>query len=657
MARNGRRTGLIITGVVVLVLVAVVLLWDWNWFKPILEARASAALGRPVAIGRLHVGLGRTTQVTLDDVQVDNPAGFPADGKFATIAHLTVRIGLFDYLFHHHLLLPLIDVEQPVVNAQQLASGQSNWALGGGKSGGSGPTPDIGDLRIVDGQARVRIPKLRADFKLAVATQPPGAPAQSTGGGSTDAANPDNRIIVSADGTYAAQKITGKFVGGALLSLRDASKPYPIDLQLQNGGTTVSLVGTVQNPLKFAGADLKLRLAGQDMAALYPLTGVAIPSTPPYHLTGNLDYAAHRIRFRDFEGVVGKSDLGGTIAVDPRPDGPRPLVVADLHSRSVDLNDLAGFIGGTPGEKSTPGQTPAQQAQVARAAASDRLLPTKPISIPRLLAADVSLRYKGDHIQGRYVPLDNIVVALDITNGDIRLHPLDFAIGSGTMASEISLREHDKVLYTKANVDFRQIDLARIMQATHAFKGAGTIGGGATLDTTGNSLSAMLSNGNGSLRLNMAGGGNLSALLQDLSGLEFGNALLSALGIPNKAQIRCLRSDFTLTDGMLKTNVFALDTTEAVTRGSGTIDFHDEKVDYKIQTKPVSFSIGTLRAPIDITGTLKKPSIGPNAKALAIRGGAAAGLGILFPPLALLPTIQFGVGNNTDCERLAGGNS
>jgi uncharacterized protein involved in outer membrane biogenesis len=446
-------------------------------------------------------------------------------------------------------------------------------------------------------------------------------------------------------------------VGGALLSLRNSSKPYPIDLHLQNGGTTVSLVGTVRNPLRFAGADLKLRLVGQDMAALYPLTGIPIPSTPPYHVAGNLDYAAGKIRFRDFEGVVGKSDLGGTIAVDPRADGPRPLVVADLHSHSVDLNDLAGFIGGTPGEKSTPGQTPAQQAQVARAAASDRLLPTKPINIPRLQAADVSLRYKGDHIQGRFVPLDNIVVAMDINGGDISLHPLDFAIGTGTLASTISLREHDKLLYTKADVDFRRIDLARIMQATHAFTGAGTIGGGATLDTTGNSLSAMLSNGNGSLRLNMAGGGNLSALLQDLSGLQFGDALLSALGIPNKAQIRCLRSDFTLADGVLTTNVFALDTTEAVTRGSGTIDFKSEKVDYKIQTKPVSFSIGTLHAPIDIAGTLKKPSIGPDAKALAIRGGAAAGLGVLFPPLALLPTIQLGVGEKTDCQRLAGGNS
>jgi hypothetical protein len=38
-----------------------------------------------------------------------------------------------------------------------------------------------------------------------------------------------------------------------LLSLRDATMPYPVDLQVANGPTHDQLVGTVQDPLKFAG--------------------------------------------------------------------------------------------------------------------------------------------------------------------------------------------------------------------------------------------------------------------------------------------------------------------------------------------------------------------------------------------------------------------
>jgi hypothetical protein len=48
---------------------------------------------------------------------------------------------------------------------------------------------------------------------------------------------------------------------------------------------------------------------------------------------------------------------------------------------------------------------------------------------------------------------------------------------------------------------------------------------------------------------------------------------------------------------------------------------------------------------------LKRPSIRPGGELVA-RGGAAIGLGVLFPPLAVLPTIQFGVGDSHRCEHV-----
>jgi hypothetical protein len=33
--------------------------WDWNWFRPLIETRLSASLGRAVAIDRLEVHPGR----------------------------------------------------------------------------------------------------------------------------------------------------------------------------------------------------------------------------------------------------------------------------------------------------------------------------------------------------------------------------------------------------------------------------------------------------------------------------------------------------------------------------------------------------------------------------------------------------------------------
>jgi hypothetical protein len=126
----------------------------------------------------------------------------------------------------------------------------------------------IGDLRISDGLAHVVIPTLKADFALRIGTRE--APA----------AAPDSQIVVDIKGTYVGQPITGRFIGGALLSLRDTQLPYPVDLKLVNGPTHVSLTGTLTDPLTLGGANLKLELAGADLSDLYHLTGIPIPETP-----------------------------------------------------------------------------------------------------------------------------------------------------------------------------------------------------------------------------------------------------------------------------------------------------------------------------------------------------------------------------------------
>ena len=64
-------------------------------------------------------------------------------------------------------------------------------------------------------------------------------------------------------------------------------------------------------------------------------------------------------------------------------------------------------------------------------------------------------------------------------------------------------------------------------------------------------------------------------------------------------------------------------------------------------------TIGALPAPISITGSFKDPGAFPDITKLAARGGAAVGLGLLFPPAAILPTIQFGVGDDHRCDALA----
>lgn len=636
--RRGRK-GLIALAVIAVLIVLLILLWSWDWFIPIVDSQASAAIGRQVTIRHLHVRLGGTVRVVADDVSVAGTDAFPK--PLATVDHLTVGVEVLPLIRHFAIVVPLIDIDHPVVDAQSDRTGANNWSPGSGKtkSSSSGAGPKLGVLRIEDGHVHVDDAKVRANFAVTISTRNTPDP--------TERPLPSNQgeIVAEAKGTYAGQPITGHFVGGAVLSLRDKRRPYPIDLTVANGPTHVRLEGTIEQPLSFGGARLKLLFAGPDMSLLFPLTAVPIPQTPPYRVEGNLDYARDHIEFRDFHGRVGSSDLNGTITVVPTKV---PTIDANLYSHSVNLADLGGFLGSTPGKEKTAA-TAAQKSAIARANNSGDVLPTNTFNVPKINAATVHLSYKGDHIENPDVPLDNIVAKLDIEHGDIDLKRLDFAVGTGTIFSSASLDPAGDNFHTKAHVDVHNIDLSRVMQATHAFHGKGIIGGRADITTTGNSIATMLGNGNGGLSLVMSGGGNVSALLPDIAGLEFGNALLSALGVPNRAKVQCFVLNLPLKDGIVSTDTFLLQTSEARTVGRGTIDFKNQTLDYSLTTRSTHFSIGSLPGPINISGKLGKPSILPGTEVVARTAGAVA-LGIVFPPAALLPMIQFGVGKGSACE-------
>src|SRR5258707_13829568 len=244
-------------------------------------------------------------------------------------------------------------------------------------------------------------------------------------------------------------------------------------------------------------------------------------------------------------------------------------------------------------------------------------MPDPAFNLPKLRAADVKLRYRGEHIVGRSVPLDNLVVNLSILEGKIALEPISFGVGRGRIAGTVALDGSGNVIRAKAAVDFEHVDVARLMAATHMFSGAGAIGGHADIVTSGNSVAQMLGNGDGGMRLLMIGG-DLSALLVNLSGLEFGNALLSALGFPERTPVECMVADFSLQKGLLNTRTLLLVTKEANVHGTGSVNLRNETSHHNLNTEGAPFSMRPLRSPIQIKDPVKNPSRRPKGSGATV---------------------------------------
>ena len=79
---------------------------------------------------------------------------------------------------------------------------------------------------------------------------------------------------------------------------------------------------------------------------------------------------------------------------------------ANLFSRQVDLKDLGRVHrrhAGAYERRRARGRRNGRKS--TRAEASSKLLPDTPINLPKLNAANVRLRYKGEHILGRRNPV------------------------------------------------------------------------------------------------------------------------------------------------------------------------------------------------------------------------------------------------------------
>jgi len=633
-----RRSGFVYLGwslgLLAIAVAAVVWLWDWNWFRPVVEAKASAALGRAVSIERISVAPGRVTGITAYGVKVANPSGFTAGGPdFITIPRLGFTFEPAAWWRSGQLTVNTIDADQPTIDIEQTSDGRGNWI-----APGDAFDLRIGEVAIRNGAAHVHVVREESDVTMSIVTSHTSA---------------GDVLVIDGKGTHARQPITFHAVGGALLSLRDTTKPYPIDLELANGDTHATLKGHIQDPLALTGANLNLAFSGPDMALLLPLTGIATPSTPPYRISGRLDFDKGNVKFSQIAGRVGGTDLNGELDVDPH--GGRPIVNANLFSHQVDLADLGGFIGATPGRTTTPGETPKQVADMRRAEASPKLLPTAPVSMPKLLAADVHLTYRGEKIVGESLPFDSIEAKMDIENGHILIDPLHVDIGDGSLNGTIELTpvaqagaQGSSAMDTDVDVTAKNIDISRLLSSAKLGSGQGPIDGTAKIKGRGTSFATVLAHGDGGFRAVMPKGGDVNALLVDLMGLELGSAFFAAIGVPDKEAITCAVADFALKSGIFASRELEVSTTDHLISGGARIDLAHERLEMTLRTDPKHFTIGKLATPILISGSFKDLHYAP-APELTARAGAAVALAVLFPPAAILPTIQFGVGDASPC--------
>ena len=607
------------------------LVFDWNMLRNALAERLSEELGREFAVdGDLEVRPGPEPRIKARDVRVAN-AGWAAEPNMVEIESLQMQLDLRS-LARGRLVFSGLQIRGAAVHLEIDADGRTSWDLG--RETDEPPWIPLIESLVIE-ESRLTFHDRRHDVEL-------DATIASAEGTSPEwGARP-----VTIDGKGRLQHEAFELVirGASLLDLRAPDEPYPVEVEVRIGATEATLNGSVEKPFQPDYMRMALRIKGPNAFLLAPVLQLPLPSTRPYELSGDLVREKHVWRFDDFSGVVGDSDIAGSLSLDVGRE--RPLLTAELVSEHLEFVDLGPLIGLYPRDRvpAEPGEEP-----------PDRLLPDAPLQREQLQRADARVNFRGEVVIAPQLPLQEVALDLDLEDGVLKLAPLHFGFVGGTLDLFASIYSTAEPARSDLDLRLSALELQDIFDDV-GLEGAveGVLQGRAIFETRGDTIRSAMGTATGEAALVMERGridGSTLALLD--AGFLEALAVRGENGEPQSMVIRCFVTGLEIEDGIMTTSTMVLDTERTLIAGEGAVDLREETLTLRIEGQPKDPGIAHSRVPVEISGHVTSLSLEIDPSGVVVRGGLALGLGVLVGPLAaILPFIDPGMAEDSDCLQL-----
>lgn len=453
-----------------------------------------------------------------------------------------------------------------------------------------------------------------------------------------DAPTQDLRIEVEAESTDAGLRLEGdawrnqvplhfELDTGALEGLFDDG-PFPIEGTLSSRESRLTVDGSLTNPLQLQAADVQVSLQGPSLANLNPLTGLDLPSLGAYQLNGQLSWKNRQLRLQDLRAQWGDSDLSGDIRLSL---SGRPMLWANLFSDTLNTADLKA-----PGTPTDPTDA--------------KVFSDHPLGLDALRDRDAIIRYEAQNVRAEDIPLNAVDLKVELDEGLLLAEPLQLSIGKGQAQGRLRLDTRAQPPEGELHLTIESVRLSPVLREAGlpqvAQDSAGTIGGKLDWTFEGQSLGEMAAALDGTLELAMSGG-KLDMLAVELLGLDAGEAAVAALADSDQVPMNCTYLRFDATQGNAELKQLFISTRDSNITGGGSIDLASERLDLTVESRAKDFSLLSGNSPVQLQGTLKDPQVSVVTGELAARALASVAGALIAPPLAILPWIEAGLGEDS----------
>jgi len=452
--------------------------------------------------------------------------------------------------------------------------------------------------------------------------------------------------------THPSQQLTLLALGSGIA--------FPIRAELMAGPTRLQMEGTIADALSPSAMDVRLRMAGETLANLYPFLLLPLPASPPYDMRGRLQLKEGRYVIEDLAGRIGATDVRGSGAYVVRE--PRPLLTVKLECDLLKLADLGPLVGVQT--KSRPGKLQANQAAVANreraratelATRGDRLLPAGTFDPERLRLIDVDATLVAHCVDvPGPLPIEGLKATLQLRDAVLRLEPLEIGVAGGTAVTKAMLDARTgPALATELRTEVRGIRLERLVpKSKRLAASAGRVNADIDLRGQGNSIAQAAATADGRIAAGISAG-EISNLLDAGSGLNFGKVIPLLLGGDRSVRLNC--GACTSTSRTARVLHRCSSSTPSSHSSSGPAASTSTTSDSSWRSNPNRTAQPSVAAhAVRVHGSFTDPQIEVEKTPLLLRIGGAVALGAVAPLAALIPLIETGPGENANCRQVLG---
>ena len=307
-----------ILGILVFLIVAVTVTiyailssYDFNNLKPQLARMVKDSTGRELFLGGdIELKIGLTPTLVIEDVSFQN-VSWGSRPDLAKIRRLEIKLAVLP-LFRRIILFKRLILIDPDILIETNGAGKSNLEFETARnkqvSASKEQAPSNGKsilsaLSFND----IRIEKGRFTYNGGQSGRTYTVNLESA----TASAKADGLVALKLNGGYNSKPFRVNATLGSLSALTDSHKTCAVNVTSQIAGSTVTIDGTVKDPINGKGLAVTVTGTGRSIPEILELVNITyIPELGPFDVTAKLTDPDGKLGLSDLDLKVGREDDG-----------------------------------------------------------------------------------------------------------------------------------------------------------------------------------------------------------------------------------------------------------------------------------------------------------------------------------------------------------